>query len=385
MANNDTVVVKNEKQGFLSNITNSFSGIIIGILLLIGGIGLLWWNEHNNVKNIKNVKELRDQVIDVSSSKVDDKNEGKLIATNGKLDYNEGTLTDDLINLTVTAPALCREVEYYQWVEESETKDDKTTYTYTKEWSSELINSSDFKNEEGHKNPKESEVKYFAERFATEETLKVGEYALNDNFKNILESDKSVSIPDTVTLPEGFVIYNKYITNSEDTSNPKIGDVRIYYNQADYKDVSVLGKQVDGTITQYTTKNNTNIMKLVKGTTNGAGMINSIESANNTMKWIYRVLGTLLIIIGVNSILGPLTTIIGYIPFLGKIVNSMIGVVSFLIGLSIALIVIAISWFAARPIISIVLIAVVAALIIALIYFKKTKALPTTQTEKTNK
>lgn len=385
MANNDTVVVKNEKQGFLSNITNSFSGIILGILLLIAGIGLLWWNEHNNVKNIKNVKELRDQVVDVSSSKVEDKYEGKLIATNGKLDFNEGTITDDLINLTVTAPALCREVEYYQWVEEKETKDDKTTYTYSKEWSSELINSADFNTEEGHENPTESEVKYFAERFVTEETLKVGEYALSDSFKSVLDSDKSVSIPDTVTLPEGFVIYNKYITNSEDTSNPKIGDVRIYYNQADYKDVSVLGKQEDGTVVEYTTKNNTNIMKLVKGTTNGAGMINGIESANKTMKWIYRILGTLLIIMGVNSILGPLTTLIGYIPFLGKIVNSMIGVVSFLIGLSIALIIIAISWFAARPIVSIVLVVVVVGLVIALIYFKKTKALPTTETEKTNK
>ena len=46
----------------------------------------------------------------------------------------------------------------------------------------------------------------------------------------------------------------------------------------------------------------------------------------------------------------------------------------------IALLVIAISWFAARPVISIILIAVIAGLIAALVYFKKTKAVP----EKTN-
>ena len=375
MANNDTVVVKNQKQGFFSKMSSSFSGIVVGIIMIIGGIALLWWNEQNNVKNIKNVKELREQIVDVSSSKVDDKYEGKLIATNGKLDFNQAQVKDDLTNITVTSPVLNREVEYYQWVEDSETKDDQTTYTYSKEWGTELIDSSGFQDKDTHKNPKESDYKYFGERFTTEETLKVGEYVLSNDFKSLLDSDKNVDIPEEgITLPEGYKVYNRYITNSEDTSNPKIGDVRISYTQADYTDVSVLGKQSNGTITQYTTKNNTNYMKIVKGTTNGTGMINGIESANNTFKWISRIAGTLLIIIGVGAILGPITTLIGYIPFLGNIVNSMIGVVSFLVGLSIALLVIAIAWFAARPIISIILIAVIVGLIIALVYFKKTKA-----------
>ena len=134
MANNDKVVVTNEKQGFLSKMTSSFSGIIVGIILLFGGIAMLWTNEHNNVKNIKDVKELRDQVIDISSSKVDDKYDGKLIATNGKLTYNESVITDDAFKVSATTPVLVRTVEYYQWVEDSETKDDKTTYTYSKEW-----------------------------------------------------------------------------------------------------------------------------------------------------------------------------------------------------------------------------------------------------------
>jgi hypothetical protein len=375
MANNDKVVVNNPKQGFFSKMSSSFSGIIVGIIMIVGGIGMLWWNEQNNVKNIKNVKELREQVVDVSSSKVEDKNEGKLIATNGKLDFNQGQAKDDLTNLSVTSPALCRNVEYYQWVEDSETKNDKTTYTYSKEWSSEIIDSDKFEKQDGHINLKESDYKYFGERFETEETLKVGEYVLSNDFKSMLDSDKNVSIPEEgITIPEGYKVYNnKYITNSEDPSSPQVGDVRISYTQADYTDVSVLGKQSDGTITQYTTKNNTNYMKIVKGTTNGTGMINGIESANKMMKWFFRVLGSFLIIVGVGAILGPLTTLIGYIPFLGNIVNSMIGVVSFLVGLSIALLVIAIAWFAARPIISIILIAVIVGLIIALVYFKKTK------------
>ena len=381
MANNDKVVVKNEKQGFLSKMSSSFSGVIVGILLLIGGVALLWTNEQNNVKNIKNVKELRDQVIDVDSSKVDNSNEGKLIATSGKLNYGESTITDSEFNISEKTPVLVRTVEVYQWVEESEKKDDKTTYTYSKEWSEKLIDSSDFNTPTGHENP--VEVKYESERFETEETLKVGEFSLISGFKSLLHASKNVGIADETILPEGYSIYNnKYITTSADLANPEVGDIRISYTKNDYKEVSVLGKQKGDTIGEYTTKKNTNIKKLVEGETNGAGMINSIESANKMMKWLSRIFGSLLIIIGIGSILGPLTTLIGYIPFLGNIVNSMIGVVSFLIGLAISLVIIAIAWFAARPIVSIVLIAIIIGLIITLVCYKKNKAIPN---EKTNK
>ena len=101
----DVVTVSN-KQGFVGKMSSSFSGIIVGILLVIGGISLLWWNEHNNVKNIKNVKELRDQVVDVSSKVVDNKYEGKLIATSGRLDYNDDTVSDSEFEINVKTKIL---------------------------------------------------------------------------------------------------------------------------------------------------------------------------------------------------------------------------------------------------------------------------------------
>ena len=380
MASNDKVVVTNEKQGFLSKITSSFTGIIVGILLLFGGISLLWWNEQNNVKNIKNVKELRDQVIEVSSSKVDDEYDGKLISTNGKFTYNESVITDDAFKVSAQTPVLVRIVEVYQWVESSETKDDKTTYTYSKEWSEKLVDSSKFNTPTGHENP--VDVKYQSERFETEETLKIGAYNLISDFKQLLPANKNVAIEEGIELPEGYKINNKYITNSEDVTTPAIGDIRISYTKNDWKEASVLGKQKDDTIGAYTTKKNTNIKKIVEGIKNSEEIIGGIEKANKMSKWMFRILGSLLIIMAVSSILGPLTTILGFIPFLGKIVNSMIGVVSFLIGLSISLVVIAIAWFAARPIVSIVLIAIVVGLIVALVYYKKNnKAVPA---EKTN-
>jgi hypothetical protein len=223
---------------------------------------------------------------------------------------------------------------------------------------------------------------YESDRIVTDDDLKVGEFTLISSFKDLLSADKNVIPTEDTVLPEGYVIFNKYITNSKDMENPEIGDIRISYKKADYKDVSVLGKQVGDTISEYTTKKNTNIKKIVKGTTNGTGMINEIESANKFMKWIYRILGILLIVTGVSSILGPITTLIGYIPFVGKVVNSMIGVISFLVGLAISLVVIAISWFAARPIVAIVSLVVAALLIFVFIkYVKNNKGKAETKIE----
>ena len=379
MASNSTA--KNEKQGFFSKMSSSFSGIIIGFLLLIGGIFMLWTNEQKNVKNIKNVKELRDQVVDVSSTSVEDKYEGKLIATSGILEYNDAEIKDENFNVSVKTPTLKRIVEVYQWNEISAEEEGKDP-TYEKIWSEKIIDSSEFTKKDGHSNPIEESIPYESKEYYTEETLTVGKYILSSGFKKLLPANKNVGIEDGIELPEGYKLYNnKYITNSEDPENPIVGNIRISFKKNNYKEVSVLGKQSGDTITEYTTKKNTNILRLAEGETNGTGLINNIESANNMTKWLSRICGTILIIIAVGSILGPITTLIGYIPFLGKIVNSMIGVVSFLIGLSISLVIIAIAWFAARPIVSIVLIVIIAGLIAGLIYYKKNK---TISEEKTN-
>ena len=369
----DTVVVKNEKQGFLSKIGNSFTGVIVGILILIGGIILLGNNEKNNVKNIKDVKELRDKIVDISSAKVDSKYEGKLVALSGKLSWNDALVTDGLFGVTAKTPKMVRVVEMYQWIETSETKDDKTTYTYSKEWA-EKIDEHDNSSDTTHTNP--TEMPYEAISVVTEEPLKVGDYTLIESFKDQLSATEDYKDFSNITLVEGYTVNDKYITNSVDVTNPQIGDVRISYKVADYKDVSVLGKQIDNTIGKYSTKKHSSYGKLFKGTLDANEMLNRIESGHKASKWLMRIIGSILIIMGVSMILGPITTLIGYIPFLGNIVNSMIGVVSFLVGLSIALLVIAISWFVVRPVLSIILIAIIVGLIIGIMYIKKTKATP---------
>ena len=52
----------------MKKIGNSFKGILGGFVIIIIGIGLLWWNEGNNVKNLKTTAEAAKSLIDVKRS-----------------------------------------------------------------------------------------------------------------------------------------------------------------------------------------------------------------------------------------------------------------------------------------------------------------------------
>ena len=53
-----------------------------------------------------------------------------------------------------------------------------------------------------------------------------------------------------------------------------------------------------------------------------------IESANKISKWIFRLLGTVLVYMGVFMLLSPLTTLVGVDPLLGKFDNGALRTVS---------------------------------------------------------
>ena len=98
---------------------NKSGGIIGGIILVIIGICLLWYNEGRTVKTQKAISEAKKTYIEVKSDKVDSKNEGKLIATNGKIDLtNANELVDNTFGIKTKSAKMVRSVEMYQWTEQ---------------------------------------------------------------------------------------------------------------------------------------------------------------------------------------------------------------------------------------------------------------------------
>ncbi|MBQ2790706.1 MAG: TMEM43 family protein, partial [Thermoguttaceae bacterium] len=155
MATTETTV-----ESWGSRLGSSMKGVLVGFLLVLASIALLFWNEGRTVNRAKALNEGASAVITVDAAKVDPQNDGKLVHVSGEV-ATADVLEDLKFGVSVNAIKLVRNVESYQWQEnqESTTKrgsggsqETTTTYTYQKVWSSDLIDSTGFK-EAGHENP----------------------------------------------------------------------------------------------------------------------------------------------------------------------------------------------------------------------------------------
>ena len=348
----------------MKRIGNSFKGILGGFIFILVGIGLLWWNEGNNVRNLKTTAEMDKIVVDVKSDKVDSKNEGKLIATNGKV-INETVLEDTTFNVHVKTPKLKRTVEVYQWDESSSTDEDgNTTYSYSKEWSSRIIDSGNFHD----KNKKNPTSKLYEDQTYTSDDVKVGAFSLSSNQISGLSTQATYTEYDQETIANlNLTLSGKYLTNSKDLDNPQIGDTRIIFEYNDSTELSVLAVQQGSTFVDFVSKAGKSVNRVMDGTHSGTEMINIIKKENNFLKWILRIIGVLLLACGFGAILKPISAITSYIPILGSVVGAAVGLVSFILGLALGLIIIAVAWIRFRPLLGISLLILVALLIAFLI------------------
>ena len=355
----------------MKRIGNSFKGIAGGFILILAGVVLLWWNEGNNVRNIKTTAEMEKIVIDVKSDKVDSKNEGKLIATNGSL-INEQELTDEVFDINIKTPKMMRIVEVYQWDEHSSTDDDgHTTYSYSKKWSSDLIDSGNFH----QKNKVNPATKIYEDKTYLSDDVKVGSFSLSSNQIERLSTKANFTDYNLDKINElNLTISGKYLTNSKNLDNPEIGDIRIEILYNNSTELSVLAVQQGNSFVDFVSSYGKSVNRIMDGTHSSSEMINVIKDENNFLKWILRLVGTLLIIFGFAAILKPISAITSFIPIFGSIVGGAVALVSLLLGLALSLIIIAVAWIRFRPLLGIGLLIIVAVLIAFLIIRgKKTK------------
>jgi Transmembrane protein 43 len=130
--------------GWLQRIVQSFVGAVVAVLLVIGSIVLLWWNEGRAVEAIRALDQGARQLVEANATAVDPANNNMLVHLSGAMttpaparDTAFGVGGDDLLRLR-------RNVEMFQWTEQKSTRSQKnlggsetteTTYSYHKEWS----------------------------------------------------------------------------------------------------------------------------------------------------------------------------------------------------------------------------------------------------------
>lgn len=359
-------------------LAGSAKGMIGGLLMFIIGTCLLWWNEGRTVRTAKAIGDAASHVESVADvSRVDASLNGKLIHASAFADTKD-TLTDDMFGVRELAIRLDRKVEYYQWVENAQTKEREkigggkettTTYTYEKKWVDKPVNSAEFKDPQYQSaNKVLSEVE---ERNEMAQHVTFGAYTLPELFVASISGSEPVEV--RMTEEQRFT-WNERLhmlrpkVNTETSlvhtsantvylglspNSPQVGDVRVTFTKVPPADISLIA-QVDGsTFKAYRAKNGQSFSRVQMGTVGVDEMIEQARSENNMLTWVLRLVGVLLIVIGLKGMFGLLPMLFKVLPFLGSIVDAGVGLVSWIFGLAWSLIIIAIAWLVFRPIIGI--------------------------------
>jgi hypothetical protein len=342
----------------------SIKGILVGVVFVLIAIGLLFWNEGRAVQTADMLSEGAASVVSVAADKVVSSNEGRLVHVSGDVTTSE-QLADPQFGMSAHALQLRRGVEAYQWVESSQTttekklgggEEHKTTYTYDKKWSDKLVNSTDFKVPAGHVNP--SGLRFKGERWVAKHA-KLGAFALPERIVGKLANFEALPASADKLPPElkgGAAIQDGEIYFAADpklpfnAQAPSVGDTRVKFDVVNPEAASIVAKQLGETFEPYGTKNGEDLELVQAGTASAAAMFKQAAEANATLSWILRAVGLFACCLGIFLVLRPLAVVADVIPFFGSLVSFGAGLAALVVGATLSLVTVALSWIGHRPV-----------------------------------
>lgn len=335
-------------QGFfsMSNLKSGCIGAGFGLICFIASFFVLFINEANYVKNINMAQFMKKNVVSVST--LSQENNGKLIHYTGVIKTND-IYSDEYIR--INTPAIDRKVEMLQWQEivRKDPNTDAKKYTYEKEWSEREISSEFFRNgnNEKYKNPP---MQIKSKKFRANEA-ELGEFTLGRELVRKLRPEQDVilnQLSQKYQINDGSIIYIKNPQRSDG-----IGDLQISYKYIPTNtNISVIAAQSNKSLTVFKNQKH-NIALTQTGTYSAKEMISNFEQQKKLAVNIFRILGCILMLIGISILISPITTMLSFIPIIGRIGNNAIGLLVALLTVTLSAITIAVAWISVRPIIAI--------------------------------
>ena len=350
---NTDSVTQTTTTSWLSRIGSSLVGVLIGIILLPCAIVLLFWNEGRAVTAAAGLKRGLSSMIEINADSLKPQNNGKLV-------YLTGTVTgvtpakDNWSGLSAAGLLrLQRKVEMYQWLErESETKTNNVggsqttqkTYTYVLDWSETLHNSAQFKIPAGHQNPP---MPLKSQAFEAS-PVKIGVFTLDKTLLHDLNNFEAIQA--LTNPPAGYVIQGNSFYKGANPDQPTVGDMRVTYSAIQAQTYSIAAQQTNGTLTTYhDAKNDYKIALLEPGVVSAQKLFADQASTEKLVTWACRIVGFLLLLFGFSLIMGPLSMLVAFLPFLQGLVGAGTFLVALGLSIPITLVTIAVAWLASRP------------------------------------
>ena len=355
-------ITETTRTGWLSRLGGALVGVLVGLVLVPGAAALLFWNEGRAVQTARSLTEGAGLVLGISAERLDPGNEGALVHATGTVRVAALPRDPDFAVMTPEGTLrLQRRVEMFQWREEqhSETRnrlgggtETVTTYRYTRVWQEGRIDSSRFRQSDGHYNPEPRH----ASRSWTAPGTRLGTFRLTEAQLADLPATEAVAPPGGVA-PEALYL-------GADPGNTRIGDLRITWFAARPEAVSIIAAQRGDGFLPYPTRAGDSLFMLEPGRRLAADMFRAAEENNVVLTWALRLGGVVLMLVGFLLVLNPLKVLADVVPMVGAIVGFGTGLLALVLTLAVAPLVIGIAWLFYRPLIGagIILVGVLAAI-----------------------
>ena len=357
-------ITETTSQNIFQRLGGAIAGAAIGLILFLVAIGVLAWNESRAVDATRGLGQASSDAVETTPSPIDPAQNGHLVHLTGPL-VAHGSVSDPEMGVTKDKIVhLKRKVEMYQWEEHRETHSSsqvggsqttQTTYTYSKKWSDEPVDSSGFRGD--HVNP---EMPVKTEVFTASDVTMADRKLAS---KLLDELDAYTPIPLPATAPDGYRREGGSLYKGNDPEKPAIGDIRISFSDVPAQTVSLLAEQRGNALTPFTTKSGYKIGLVVPGDVDADQMVAQKRSEEKILTWILRAVGCLCFFIGLLLLATPLTVLADVLPFLGSIVGGGVFFFALVLAVPLTLVTIAVAWIVVRPLLGIGLL-VVAALIV---------------------
>jgi hypothetical protein len=359
-------------RGWGTNIMNSIKGVVFGLILFVGSFVVLWMNEGR-----QDMSEAAELCMSIKPDMIQTDAEGKPVCVSSKM-TSEETLGDPEFLVPGDYIALSRQVEMFAWVENQSSEEKKkigggtetvTTYTYEKKWTSSSSVSTNFRYPEGHENP----VSTIEDKSFMVQSAKVGAYGIAvdrlslpgenpvDIKQNMLISSQPQSVGNKIvqktstggdviieggSVPAGRRLEGGYIYIGKGSlQNPGLGDVRIKYSALPKNIyVTVFGKLQGDRIVPFMYKGEYKLYRAFAAERDES--IATLHKEYKVTGWILRIVGFLMMWIGLSMFFGPINAVLDVLPILGSVGRGIVSFVMFFVALILSLVTILISMIA---------------------------------------
>jgi hypothetical protein len=302
-------------------------GLLLGILMLLGSVALLYWNEGRTIRSQVALGEESTSVHAVTdSSQVDPANEGMLVHVTGRATTAE-VLSDAEFGISEQVLRLERQAEIYQWVGPSwdpaksaqgftpvddgvpafgPNRQFQINRLYSMVWSLKPRPSEHFTYPEGHQNPPVTPF-WKARRVWTAKEVRLGAYILPPALVSELDKEPIPASPALLDrVPGEFRKHLQiregrfYLAQDPSQSKEQVGDVRFGFRVTRPTVVSILARQSGKSFEPFTASNGTEIFRLAMGAQTANSMF-SIQRAESTVHtWGFRGFGFTLMFLGIT-------------------------------------------------------------------------------------